>query len=112
METDEEKLCQIDDGSFQKIDRNLEESLDIETVRYLDEKISELFKSVFYSFTHDIDTSSVQNPGIVTQFLMRWKDAVGVSSIPKNIPTIISGMYIYICLHIELFLFFISLLQM
>jgi len=85
-----------DDDLFRVIDRNLEETLDIETVRYLDEHICELFKRVFYSYTHDVDSRGVERPGILTQFLRHWKDAAGVSSIPKQFPTVLSGMKAYL----------------
>lgn len=93
MEAKESARINIDGESFRLIDQNLEESLDIETLRYVDEHISELFKRVFYSFTHDIDISKVERPGIVTQFLRHWKDAAGVSSIPKQLPTVLSGIH-------------------
>jgi len=101
-----EEFGQTDEESFRVIDRNLEQSLDIETVRYLDEHICELFKRVFYSFTHDVDVREVERPGIVTQFLRHWKDAVGVSSISKKLPTILSGNIFYCLLY---FFFFLQL---
>lgn len=61
-----------------------------------DTKISRLFESVFYSFSHDaIDMNTTKKqtwyPGIVSHFLRNWKDSVGFSSISRTFPAIITG---------------------
>ena len=58
-----------------------------------DNNISHLFQSVFYSFSQDairMENTS-WHPGIVTHFLKNWKESIGLSSISKTLPAIITG---------------------
>lgn len=82
-----------DEENEKKVELLISEAFNKESMIEFDNMISHLFKSVFYSFSQDAicTVNTTLRPGIVTHFLKNWKDSIGLSSISKNLPAIITG---------------------
>ena len=75
------------------VDSLITEAFNKQSMIEFDNNICHLFKSVFYSFSQDAISmeKTNQHPGIVSHFLKNWKDSIGLSSISKTLPAIITG---------------------